>query len=496
MSCYFRQDCEITVPEFRTSDTQSVTYYDIKIKVGQTEWFVSRRYKDFDNLNEKLIEEISISKKLLPPKKIVGNKNPTFLEQRRVQLEKYLKELLVFFRIQLPRVLAEFLEFNRYDIVYLLQDLALFFNENGEAILRTKKEFHFSALEVYAISERLNLPCPPESIEHRGKFDFSHVLDFCTQLEVMQITPVKGSEDSYGNDYNAVDVPIGRSNIIPKKLKFNLNAFRNLNCLKIFAIPSENIIDIALLKPSLQKICVHNTTITSINQVLLCDDVHKDTSIDVPSTEDVSLLKRSSPSGNNSSSSLIKTSITTNRTWHNITELDFTSNLLTQIDESIRTVPQIRILSLEQNRLRNIKNLAELPHLQALNLSINLIADCSDWHLELGNLVTLNLSQNKLKCIRGLRKLLSLVNLDISCNLIDDLEEVDNVASLPLLETLRLTGNPLASSVDYRPRVLSRFHDRASEIVLDSEKGTQQELDTALVLSAILISQLKQKSHQ
>ncbi|XP_073811154.1 nischarin [Musca autumnalis] len=495
MSCYFRQnsDCEITVPTFRTSDSsQSVTFYDINIRVGPIEWIVTRRYKDFDNLNEKLVEEISISKKLLPPKKIVGNKNPTFLEQRRTLLEKYLKELLVFFRIQLPRVLAEFLEFNRYDIVYLLQDLAMHFNENGEDILRTKKELHFSALEVYAISERLNLPCPPESIEHRGKFDFSHVLDFCSQLTIIQITPVKGSDDTFGNDYNTVDVPIGRSNIIPKNLKFNLNAFRNLICLKIFAIPSENIIDIALLKPSLQKICVHNTTITSINQVLLCDDVHKNTSIDIPSTEDVSLNRPSS----NMSTSLIKTSVTTNRTWHNITELDFTSNLLTQIDESIRTVPQIRVLSLEQNRLRNIKNLAELPHLQVLNLSINLIADCNDWHLELGNLVTLNLSQNKLKSIRGLRKLLSLVNLDISCNLIDDLEEVDNVASLPLLETLRLTGNPLASSVDYRPRVLSRFHDRASEIVLDSEKGTQQELDTALVLSAILISRLRQKPQQ
>lgn len=294
-------------------------------------------------------------------------------------------------------------------------------------------------LQVYAISERLDLPCPPENIsstEHRGMYDFSHVLDFCTQLEAIKITPVKDNDDS---DYNTVDVPIGHSNIIPKKLKFNLNAFRNLQCLKIYALSSENIIDIALLKPSLQKICVHNTTITSINQVLLCDDVHKNATIEIPCNEDISLNRPPSPS-------LMKKT-TSNRTWYNITELDFTSNLLTQIDESIRTVPQVKILNLEQNRLRNIKNLAELPHLQVLNLSINLIADCNDWHLELGNLVQINLAQNKLKSLKGLRKILSLVNLDLSCNLIDDLEEVDNVAALPLLETLRLTGNPLASSV-------------------------------------------------
>ncbi|XP_023301506.2 nischarin [Lucilia cuprina] len=492
MSCYFRQnsDCEITVPKYNESAT-GIIYYDIKVRVAQIEWLVERRYKDFDQLNEKLVEEISISKKLLPPKKIVGNKNPAFLEQRREQLEKYLKELLVFFRIQLPRVLAEFLEFNKYDIIYLLQDLAKLCNESGDALLSNKKEFHFSALEVYAISERLNLPCPPESIE-RGKYDFSHVLDFCTQLEVIKVTPVKNN-DTFASDYNAVDVPIGRSNIIPKSLKFNLNAFRNLLCLKIFALPTENIIDIGLLKPTLQKICVHNTTITSINQVLLCDNVHKDTSIDIPSGEAIA-LNRSATSNTSTNSNCAITS--TSPLWRNMVELNLSGNLLTQIDESIRTVPQIRVLNLEQNRLKSIKNLAELPHLQVLNLSINVIAECVDWHLELGNLVTLNLSQNKLKTIKGLRKLLSLVNLDLSCNLIDDLEEVDNVACLPLLETLRLTGNPLASSVDYRPRVLARFHDRAAEIVLDSEKGTHKELDTALVLSALHTSRMRQKSQQ
>ncbi|XP_037949563.1 nischarin-like [Teleopsis dalmanni] len=482
MSCYFRQngDTEVTIPKYNESST-GVTYYDIKVRVRQVEWMVERRYKDFDQLNEKLVNDISISKKLLPPKKIVGNKNPAFLEQRREQLEKYLHELLVFFRIQLPRVLAEFLDFNKYDIIYLLQDLAKLFHENGESLLSSKKEFHLSALEAYAISERLSLPCPPENIEQRGIFDFSHVLDFCTQLEILVITPVKDNT-SFENDYNTVDVPIGRSNIIPKTLSFNLNAFRNLKTLKFYGISTENIIDIALLKPTLASICVHNTTITHLNQVLLCDNLHKELA--------------AASSSNSNSNGAISTSVVTDKrsVWSNITKIDLTCNLLTQIDSSVRTTPNLQELRLEQNRISAIQNLAEMSHLQVLSLSANLIMECIDWHMELGNLVTLNLAQNRLKKLTGLRKLLSLVNLDVSCNQIEDLEEVDNIACLPILENLRLTGNPLAGSVDYRPRVLARFHERAVEISLDSEPGTQNELDTALVLSALLKSKMRQNN--
>lgn len=397
---------------------------------------------------------------------IVGNKNPTFLEQRREQLEKYLQELLVFFRIQLPKVLAEFLEFNKYDIIYLLQDLAKLFNENGDSLLSLKKEYNFSALEVYAISERLSLPCPPESIEQRGKYDFSHVLDFCNQLEVLTVTPVKvillfdvmnsfvkhfnlQNDSDFGKDFNSIDVPIGRSNIIPKTLHFNLNAFRNLKILKFYGISMENVIDMAVLKSQIEEIAVHNTTITHLSQVLLCDNVHK-YDLKLPPTKYITQLNdNDSTNSNHSMDDCSNTSLCTaiSPSWQNLSHLDFTGNLLTQIDTSIRTATNLRKLVLEQNRIRNLQNLADLPHLQVLSLSVNLIADCSDWHLELGNLVTLKLAQNQIKHLKGLRKLLSLVNLDLSCNQIEDLEEVDNVACLPLLETLRLTGNPLAGSV-------------------------------------------------
>lgn len=472
MSCYFKynQETEISIPKF--NESSGIVFYNIHVKIHDVEWTLERRYKDFDQLNDKLVEENSISKKLIPPKKLVGNKNPEFVEKRRQELEKYIQDLLALFRITMPRVLAEFLDLNKYDIIYLLQDLAKYFNEAGDSLLSVTKEYSFSALELFAISERLCLPCPDN--DEKSKFDFSHVLDFCSQLEILKGTPVKDTGVN-GCDYNSIDVPIGRSNIIPKNLYFNLNAFRNIKSIKFYSLSTENIIDIAFLKPSLEYISVHNTTITRINQVLMCDSLHK---IDLVETN-INSNKKSSKN-----------------TWTSVKELNFSGNLLTTIDTSIKTVPNLSILNLDQNRLTCIQNLIELPRLHTLSLACNLFTECIDWHLELGNLVSLNLAQNKLKKLSGLKKLYSLVNLDLSCNHINDLEEVDNVACLPLLETLRLTGNPLSGSVDYRPRVLARFHGRASDICLDSEKGSHKELDMALVLSALHQSKIgKNLSH-
>lgn len=154
-------------------------------------------------------------------------------------------------------------------------------------------------------------------------------------------------------------------------------------------------------------------------------------------------------------------------------------------DSAMRLVPNIEELHLNENRLRTVANLSSLHHLNHLNLNGNLIESIKDWHLELGNIETLNLSGNKLKELKGLSRLRSLRTINLSWNQISDFNEIDEIASLPVVENVMLNGNPLILEVDYRAKVLTRFDERSSEILLDNEKCSQNEIDKALVLSAL-----------
>ena len=50
---------------------------------------------------------------VLPPKKLLGNKDPAFLMKRRKELESYLQGIFHFLARNLPVPLAEFLDFNK-----------------------------------------------------------------------------------------------------------------------------------------------------------------------------------------------------------------------------------------------------------------------------------------------------------------------------------------------------------------------------------------------
>lgn len=93
----------------------------------------------------------------------------------------------------MSRELVEFLELNKYDIIYLLQDMAqLFFLQGDELLMLSvpSNSYDFSALELFAITERLKLPCPT-SDSVKKMYDFSHVVDFCSQLDRITVQPRK-----------------------------------------------------------------------------------------------------------------------------------------------------------------------------------------------------------------------------------------------------------------------------------------------------------------
>lgn len=71
MSCFLKcaADTSVTIPNHIANN--GITYYLLQVCVGPTiSWTVQRRYKEFVDLNDKLISGHSISKDLLPPKKV------------------------------------------------------------------------------------------------------------------------------------------------------------------------------------------------------------------------------------------------------------------------------------------------------------------------------------------------------------------------------------------------------------------------------------------
>ncbi|KAJ9599010.1 hypothetical protein L9F63_010467 [Diploptera punctata] len=384
-----------------------------------------------------------VAKDILPPKKVIGNKEPTFIEKRRAALELYLSSVVNFLQRAMPRELALFLDFHRYDILFLLQNLAMQFFEEGDSLLQNSTSYTFTPFQLHAISERLKQPCPPlETLDNRH--DFSHVLDFCCQLTNVTI---KGT-----------NTPVGTSNIIPNKLQFELSAFKAVQQLNLIHFPVCNVYSIGMLRNTVTNLCVHHANVKEMTQVLLCDDLHKDVNY-----------------------------TSHGHMWKKLIKADFSNNSMENIDEGVKLMPNIEQLNLNNNKISALSNLTSLPHLSHLYLSANCFVEANDFHTKLGNIRYIDLSQNSISSLKGFSKLYSLESLDLASNQVSDLSEIRYVSALPCLENLILTGNPVAVVVDYRVRVLEQFGNRALEICLDNEKPSQKELDTVAVLQAIRI---------
>uniref|UniRef100_A0A8D0GCV2 Nischarin n=1 Tax=Sphenodon punctatus TaxID=8508 RepID=A0A8D0GCV2_SPHPU len=320
----------------------------------------------------------------------------------------------------------------------------------GEQLLMAGEVFNIRPLQLYAITQQLRQG-KPTCANGDAKTDLGHILDFTCRLKYLKVTGTGG--------------PFGTSNIQEHLLPFDLSIFKSLHQIEINHCGAKLIKGLTSSKHTLGTMSVRFSA-TSMMEIL------------VP---EASEFDQWEPEG--ALSSCPVTAVIP--TWRTLTTLDMSHNSIPQIDDSVKLIPKIEFLDLSHNGISLVENLQHLYNLIHLDLSYNRLASLEGVHTRLGNIKTLNLAGNLLERLCGLNKLYSLVNLDLSNNKIEQIDEIRNIGSLPCLEKVILSSNPLSIIPDYRTKVLAQFGDRASEVCLDNTITTEKELDTVEVLKAI-----------
>ncbi|TRY75649.1 hypothetical protein TCAL_04582 [Tigriopus californicus] len=446
----------ISIPEVCTKD--NVTFYQVTIAMASQDvhWKVERRYRDFAELHETLLE-CGVSKESLPQKKYIGNKEAQFVMKRRKDLESYLQSVTQFLKCSIPESLARFLELDKFDVNYILRDLA---GEHFDRLAVGREdpwlfEAIWTPLELFSLSQRLKSPLPPQDPGSK-RWDFTNVADRVCQMKALKVN---------GHSEN-----LGLSNICPNQLKYDFLAFKNLTKLILSEVvcSPDQISAFGNVRHTLTHFSVNKCHVESIAHLLLCDTPFYNLQDD----GELAQIIDANP----------------NFVWRKLQVLDLRYNDVKKIDRSVTLAPLIETFLLGSNKVTDIENLTTLPKLSHLELADNDIHETDDLHIKLGQVTRLDLSHNKIKTLAGWSKLYSLKNVNVSNNRIRELKDVFPLSQLPCLEVLNLQGNKVTSVVDYRIKLFESFGKRCSELCLDNENPSQREIDRVSILMALRVA--------
>ena len=168
--------------------------------------------------------------------------------------------------------------------------------------------------------------------------------------------------------------------------------------------------------------------------------------------------------------------------WNELKTLDLSDNFMVDIHPLTGTLHNITDLDLSNNMITQIKCIQGCYALQRLCLAGNQIEDLKGVSTELGCIRVLNLRKNKIHSLDGLEGLFGLEELDLGENKIDNFSEVSKLGILPLLSSLCLDGNDVTMRKTYRQDVLGVFIKQftaetiASAFCLDGVTPTEEEL--------------------
>ena len=433
----------MSVAIIASNTTNSTTFYQLQVSVDAYQWVVEHRYSNFAELNSQLVAERLIPADLMPGKRLIGSREPAFVDRRRQDLETYIRRVVTLLQVNLPDALAKFLRLDVYDVGWLLRRQAFLCFVHEGAYVAGQRLLTLTPMEVQGLT-RLVHEGRADSFFHESKLSTppSQVVDVATQVPSLRV------------DGSWQELP--RSNIRPAAFPFSLELFRALRKLTLHDVPVSSLASLRELRDRLVELTVTGGAVHELRDILLCGEVHRDADLSA------------------------------DLQWPCLVQLTLRDNSLRAVDESVAILlPRLTTLDLSTNSIEQIGYLAALPALRHLDLSNNCLCDLPDLHTCLGNITRLQLSQNRIASLAPFARLLSLAQLDLSFNQVRDVEEVGSLRGLPCLEDLSLVGNPVTSAIDYRARALERLGSRAAHVTLDNEASSQSELDRVLVMQAL-----------
>jgi hypothetical protein len=131
--------------------------------------------------------------------------------------------------------------------------------------------------------------------------------------------------------------------------------------------------------------------------------------------------------------------------------LDLSSNLFTEIPDSLSTLTCLRALNLSQCMIESLHSLSRSP---------------------LPAITTINLRGNRLTSLAGVEKLLSLERLDVRENKLTDPTELARLTGIPNMQEVYVHRNPFVKThSDYRVKIFNLFRSTpgyTADIVIDS----------------------------
>ena len=163
-------------------------------------------------------------------------------------------------------------------------------------------------------------------------------------------------------------------------------------------------------------------------------------------------------------------------------ELRASNNQISSI-QPVTNLRRLKVLQLSNNKLTQVPDIGLLVELNELNLANNAITDISGLENML-QLQTLKLAHNQITELPAFQKTCQLVYIDISHN---QVKLLDNLAGLPMLNTVNVDYNPELESVeplDSCPLLVrvNAYGTLVTEVTFLTEKGVIVNFDPTLAL--------------